>query len=688
MIQHIRNSEGVIFAYTRFVNGGAIDLALALEANGYLPYGRKSGLLSNGIQAAGGRQCAMCPRKEKEHSGANHDFTPAYYGILTGDISISPNNEKTIKAERAFDNTHGMKMKIIIGSQIASEGVDLRFIRETHIIDSWFHLNKTEQILGRAIRFLSHCALAKEKRNNTVYLYTAILPPEHTRETADLYSYRIGFNKAVLIGNVTRIMKQSALDCNLNHDAIIIKNQDPVLQIDSQGHVREEVNINDMPFTAVCDWIETCDYKCKPLIDVKSLHTDDSTYDEFSARWRIQRMKERIRTLFKEQPFYQSEDLWSAFADIPRLASIDVLNEIVNNKTFQIQYRNQSGYIRYCNGYYMFQPNVYADLTIPLAIRVAKFPVKRDSYMPIQYEIPEIEEEEHVEQTIELVESFWLAVMRWTQELSENVEYTTLPGEINERYIALSHDDTELLEFYRQNIEMIEWFHTSFHASTEQNSEAFRKALLLYFWDEWLTLEEQKYLVYSSGINVLECIKDYQYNMGRILINRFIDPKIGNIQYLCENGTECVKSIIDEVIRDKAEPIKTFAVNVETTGLLYGIIVPKNGDLVFKTDKPPEVDGKLGRGKECGNVTTMTGHITNLVQIGDILKQNGKTDFDLNNSSLLRTRKIKNSTRACTLLNLIIRFLDTNELEGKRWFFRPIDTYYIGYKGLFRPGRK
>ena len=143
-------------------------LALALEANGYTAYGRNSGLLQNGIQAPGGKQCALCPRKEKEHQDANHAFAPAYYGMLTGEVSVSPNNEKTIKAQRAFENAIGVQMKVIIGSQIASEGVDLRFVRETHIIDSWFHLNKTEQILGRAIRYLSHCALEKEKRNNTV----------------------------------------------------------------------------------------------------------------------------------------------------------------------------------------------------------------------------------------------------------------------------------------------------------------------------------------------------------------------------------------------------------------------------------------------------------------------------------------------------------------------------------------
>jgi hypothetical protein len=235
------------------------------------------------------------------------------------------------------------------------------------------------------------------------------------------------------------------------------------------------------------------------------------------------------------------------------------------------------------------------------------------------------------------------------------------------------------------DIEMIEWFHTSFHASTEQNSEAFRKTVLFFFWDEWLTLEEQKYIVYSSGINVLECITDYRYELGRVLINRFIDPKTGHLQYLCEDGTGCVTSIINEVIRDKREPLKTFAVNVETTGSLYGIIVPKYGELVFKTDTPPQVNGEIGRGKECGNVTGTTGHIQKLIQLGVILQENGKTDFDLNDVSLNRTRKVKNATRVCTLLNLITRFLDADEIEGKRWFFRPIDTYYIGYKGVFRP---
>jgi hypothetical protein len=415
LLERTRNADGCVFAYTRFVNGGARELALALEANGYTPYGRKTTLLING-NPAGGKQCARCIRKQKEHSGADHEFAPAYYGLLTGDLALSPQNELTIRAQRDQSNVLGTQIKILIGSQIASEGVDLRFVRETHVIDSWYHLNKTEQILGRAIRYLSHCLLPKEKRNNTVYLYTATLPSsEFPRETVDQYSYRVGFNKAVLIGKVTRIMKQSALDCNLNRDAIIIRGQQPVRQIDAQRVVREQVTINDSPFTAVCDWIETCDYQCQPTIDVKA--TDDSTYDEYAARWRIHTIKQRLRDLFKAQPFYQSEDIWHMFSDIPQMAIVQVLQEVVNHKQFQVQHGDIWGYIRYCNKYYLFQPNVYPDLTIPLAIRVAKFPVKRDEYTPIQYEEVKWEEDKKAESSISPT-VLWGAMTRWIQQLS------------------------------------------------------------------------------------------------------------------------------------------------------------------------------------------------------------------------------------------------------------------------------
>jgi hypothetical protein len=680
LLERARTAEGCMFVYTRFVGGGALPIALVLEANGYTAYNKKN-ILLDGIQAPGGRQCALCPNKEQNHKSADHSFSPAYYGILTGQMNISPHNEKTILAQRDSANKDGRNLKVLIGSQIASEGVDLRFVRETHVIDSWYHLNKTEQILGRAIRFLSHCALPASKRNNTVYLYTAVIPSEESsRETADLYSYRIGFRKAVQIGRVTRIMKQSAIDCNINHQAIVIKGQPPIEQVDSQRILRRGVDINDMPFTAVCDWIETCDYTCKPQIDLKSIAVDDSTYDEYSARWRINQMKERIRILFQQQPFYQSEDMWNLLSDIPRLAAVDLLHDIVDNTAFQVTYKGISGYIRYCNKYYLFQPNVYADLTIPLAIRAAKFPVKRDGYRPIEYDEAEWIEEAPIEPTSSIVsiDSLWIAITRWVGQLTSTSTYTVPPVEIEHRRLDASQQDKERLDQFLLILEMIQWFHQAFHQSTNQNPTAFRKALIFYFWDEWLTLEEQRRLVGIGASDVLLCIQENQYQFGKTLVNRYLDTKSSEIQFDCENGVACVKSYVDEIKRDTREPMRAFELNKRTTGFIYGFMAPKYGQIVFKTAEAPDIGGAIPRGKECGNVSNMKPHLKILHSIGEVLARNHKTNFGLDRSD------IKNSTRICTVMDLLLRLLDAEEMERKRWFFRPVMSYYTGHKGISR----
>jgi hypothetical protein len=61
LLRRLAEGEGVAFVYSRFVQAGALPLALTLEANGYTPVGRRTGLLGNGIQTPGGRQCALCP---------------------------------------------------------------------------------------------------------------------------------------------------------------------------------------------------------------------------------------------------------------------------------------------------------------------------------------------------------------------------------------------------------------------------------------------------------------------------------------------------------------------------------------------------------------------------------------------------------------------------------------------------
>jgi hypothetical protein len=84
----------------------------------------------------------------------------------------------------------------------------------------------------------------------------------------------------------------------------------------------------------------------------------------------------------------------------------------------------------------------------------------------------------------------------------------------------------------------------------------------------------------------------------------------------------------------------------------------------------------------------MTGHINQLVEVGDILRDSNLGDLDLRREVLISSRPVRNATRACCLLEMFMRYIDLQDLRGQRWFFRPVASYYTGHKGLFRVVKK
>jgi hypothetical protein len=701
LLDQLRKAKGVCFAYMRVVNLGALPLALALEANGYTPVGRATGLLGDGIQAPGGRQCALCKYKEEDHPSTGHAFTPAFYGLLTGNTKLSPNNKLIIDTERRRGNEEGGIMKVIVGSQIAGEGVDLRYVREVHMLDSWYHLNRTEQVIGRAIRFCSHSALVPEKRNATIYLYSAVFPEDRSsRETADLYSYRVAFRKAVQVGNVTRALKIRAIDCNLNHDAIIIANQKSVTQIDSKGKERSDVNINDKPFTAICDWNDSCMYECAPKIKVDALTADDSTYSEFAAKWRESALKQRFRDLFKEQVFYGSEELWGdVFGDIPIAARSELFSNVINNKAFQVLHKGVQGYITQCNGYYVFQPNVYMDLHIPMAIRASAFPVRRDHFEPVTLERHEESAEESKSEKAQFpLEEQWNGIVEWLTTMKDSeqgAEYVPveIPESVYERIRILVRGEPEVQKKYTYILEMIQWLHESVLIS-DGDLKSFYRAALEYIWDTWFTLEEQIELVTSGNESAYRRVKETEYTAGSNTVLRFYNSDDASIVYMCNQKgvwNRCPSSIealvkkdektIQTAFRDREEPYKT--------GEFYGVLTTHNGDIVFKTNDA-QVKGstsKLG-GVMCAVVSGIQDKYDKLIRIGQILEEEDQPNLELTGSVIKKGKRlIENSVRGCALLELALRYADHIQLKDRRWFFRPVFGKLIGYSGYFKKSK-
>ena len=63
---------------------------------------------------------------------------------------------------------------MILGTDALAVGINLFRIREVHLLEPWFNLNKIEQIIGRATRKVSHKMLESHLRNVTVYLHCAV----------------------------------------------------------------------------------------------------------------------------------------------------------------------------------------------------------------------------------------------------------------------------------------------------------------------------------------------------------------------------------------------------------------------------------------------------------------------------------------------------------------------------------
>lgn len=729
LINRLNNSKGVMFVYSRFVASGALSIALALEANGYTP-AVGGPLLADGNQHPDGRQCALCERKERGHGqgvgegkGAGHAFKPSKYVLLTGSEEISPNNAASINAARAASNKNGEDVKVVIGSQIAGEGLDLRYVREVVVFDSWYHLNKLEQIIGRGIRNCSHSALPEEKRNCTVSLLVNQYASEPDLETIDMYSYRNALKKAVTVGNVTRVLKEYAMDCTLNKDAIVIEGLDPLPRLyDSQGLLRENVNRNDTPLTSMCDWLDKCQYDClvtdtvgvsesswtqdafsavegadpsKGLEAVPLELQDSSTYDEYTARYHLNTLRKYIQELFgeAEQAYITFEDVQSHFNTIPRPLLASLMAEMIQQKEMKIRIERdgiqQDGRVIYKNGFYLFQPDKIKDTSVPIAIRVASIPIARDHYAPkaITAKKEESVVSEELSKKIAIgsedSEALWEEVLEWATAIKAGTA-DGLPDSLIAEVSNL-RESAGIMKAQRERLEMILWVY-----ETIQDKPAalaiLADCVVDFFWDEFITHGTRRELLsLRPNDPVLRAVaKDMYWTLEGNTYIRFVAHD-NKIEYICISAdgktNPCSRAIAEVLQREVGEdPVLKSPLDVRTTGYEYGFILynPKKTKFIYKKGKPPAVKGKVGRGSECSINSKIAYEIKLLEKFGESLRAATQPDLGLSADGLAR-RRIQNSVRICTVCDLVQRFMDKARVGGKRWFYRPLEAKLYGH---------
>ena len=366
-------SEGIILIYSSYIDAGVVPMALALEEMGFTRYGEKARPLFKSPPTSVVDVRTMKPPVSKK------DFKPARYVMITGDPRISPNNDADVKAITNNDNIFredengnivdisGEIIKVVLISQAGSEGLDFKAIRQVHILEPWYNINRIEQIIGRAVRNFSHKDLPFDKRNVQIFLYGTILE-NAKEEAADLYIYRISELKAVKIGKVTRLLKQTAVDCIINHDQTelisenfekIEANKD-ITQVLSDGQVKHNFVIGDIDNSATCDFME-CEFKCLPDISIKDSIENTDTYNESFMIINSDKIIQKIKMLMKMRYFYKKNELFKLI-NIPKKYPTSqiyaALTQIINDNTeYIIDKYGRTGYLINIGDYYLFQPS-------------------------------------------------------------------------------------------------------------------------------------------------------------------------------------------------------------------------------------------------------------------------------------------------------------------------------------------
>ena len=303
-------------------------------------------------------------------------------------------------------------------------------------------MNRVEQIIGRGVRTCSHKALPFAKRNVEIYLYASLLRDE---ETADLYIYRLAETKALQIGKVSRVLKEIATDCILNYGQInfteenMAQNGVKPVTLELASGPKIEYKVGDKPFSAICDYMESCSYVCRPTKEIADTDIRLDTYNENFIMMNNDKLIHKIKQLMKERFFYRKKDLvvlLNVLKPYPLVQINAALHQLIEDKTdYIIDKYGRHGHLINIGDLYLFQPlelivttsSIY-ERSIPLDVKQDKIHIKLPKEIKVNEAIIQVKEKTdmpNVEKSGELYNkvktNYNLAIMK----------QTVVKGEIN-----------------------------------------------------------------------------------------------------------------------------------------------------------------------------------------------------------------------------------------------------------------
>ena len=180
--------------YSSFIDAGITEVAKALQALGWMPYGH----MPRGRHA---------------------------YAVITGQVSDDV-RAAILAAYNDPANCRGATIMAVLVSVVAAQGIELKNTRAIHIVEFGWNYSLFEQIVARCVRLNSHEDLPAEERTLAPYVYIAVLPGRYNPdniESTDEYMYNRAVANVHLIDTFRLAIAEAAIDCMTFNRSSLLK---------------------------------------------------------------------------------------------------------------------------------------------------------------------------------------------------------------------------------------------------------------------------------------------------------------------------------------------------------------------------------------------------------------------------------------------------------------------------------
>ena len=667
IVESVTTSSGIHLVYSQFIYGGIIPIVCALEERGYSNFKTEKQFVD-----------------PKYKSNAKIQLKKEKYIIITGNQQISGNIKDEINEATSEANKNGEIIKVILISKAGSEGIDFKNIRNVHILEPWYNMNRLEQIIGRAVRSCSHKHLNFKNRNVNIYMYGTVFSSngehEDNSEAIDMYVYRSAEIKAKKIGIVSRVLKETSIDCLLqrnNQHMPEVKMNQIVKQHLSNSKIID-YPVGDKPYSSTCDYMSNCEFKCKAvynneiadidtILNEENIDIQKKSYDTFRnshLQNNIISLKSKIKSLFVDRYVYTKEDVTNFvnYSNTYHPLQIQLaLRQLSSDKLdIVVDKYDRKGYIIEIDDTYFFQPFKIGNKKISMEHRSTPlFQTRR--FIPIKLNKP-IQNNKDTDKSLLMSASEIFNVSKFNSDYQIFLKEHEWNNYI--RKSVLDKSENMIKQHYTDYLKVID-------DDYKLEEYIMNQYLDKMAYNDFVNLCKYYYNNKNSELNSYSV----KYIQNNFFQSKFYDGFIGN------NGQEIEIFVYDKskesweqnnsIYNQLQEEIDSVYKLSKSTSQIGYYLPNKSNKMNFKMKNTDKSQKRSSSGAICRNLDNI--YIQQFLD--DILKHLTTQQEDEIRELLKINSKITNNN-LCNIIEILLRFYESKRLKNKVWFITPLQALF------------